>query len=78
MGRRIPIFKIKYIDAPNELANDGIRLTVDTKNDFNIIKIILEEISSQDILNNKNVLKFAKQNNYILELMKKEIDRNKK
>ena len=71
-------FKIKYINVPSELVSDSVRLTVDTENDFNIIKIILEKINSNDLLNNKNVIKFVQDNNYILELMRTEINRNEK
>jgi len=71
-------FKIKYIDAPNELIYDNIRLTVDTKNDFKVIKLILEKMHNNDLLNSIKILDVIKKNKNILELMKNEIKRNQK
>ena len=57
---------------------DNIRLTVDTKNDFNVIKLILEKMHNNDLLNSIKILEVIKKNKNILELMKNEIKRNQK
>jgi spore coat polysaccharide biosynthesis protein SpsF len=76
------VFNVNLVKAPENLCErDDIRLTVDTKEDFEMNK----EIFSKIVLGNKTqdirpaaILKFLDKNTSYLELMKKQILKNSK
>lgn len=70
------IFKIKLIEIPELLKFKDIRLTIDTEEDFNNIKNILEkQIDTEDYI---KLFEFVKNDHEILSSMKIQIERNEK
>lgn len=70
-------FNIKWIER--ELENDGIRLTVDTPEDFNYTSEIYGKMIQMDInFKYKDVIAFLSLNNHYVESMKDSIIKNTK
>lgn len=76
------LFKIKWLDTPHFLQNrNDIRLTIDTESDFKLAKCIYS-----DLLNNCNfteqtidsIVEYIDEHNEYLNIMKEEINKNKK
>lgn len=73
-------FYIKWIDVGQGLWNrNDIRLTVDTQEDFNLMKkLYYELVSANVIINPKNILQFLDLNPHYFIAMKNNIIKNKK
>jgi len=73
-------FSIKYVDAPPEINNrDDIRLTIDTMDDFNLVRKLYSAIMNKNLsLNLKNILRLIDSNDDYTKQMKKQIHINKK
>ena len=74
-------FKIDFLELPDELKNrKDIRLTIDTKEDFETMKDIIGNNCSD--INNEisisQILNYIDNNNYLLKSMTNEIERNSK
>ena len=72
-------FKIKYIDAPKKLLREDIRLTIDTYEDFQICREIIEYLEKNKLKwSYKNILEYLDDNKYLLEKMVFNIENNEK
>ncbi len=73
-------FKVKLIDAPEIVFNrNDIRLTVDTKEDFDVSKEIYAKLAdSNKTLELNNIIKIIDKNPKYLETMKSQIKLNSK
>lgn len=73
-------FNIKFFNIPEEIdSHNDIRLTIDTKIDFDIQKEIFNKIyKEKPNFNALDVLNFLNENKEYLEIMKEEISKNQK
>ena len=73
-------FNIKFFNIPEEIdSHDDIRLTIDTKIDFDIQKEIFNKIyKEKPDFNAFDVLSFLNENKEYLKIMKDEISKNQK
>lgn len=74
------MFTVELIDLPDEIKGfDGIRLTVDTSNDFeNIIKLYSKYNNISSLQETKEMLDFVKTNDELITSMQLEIEKNSK
>lgn len=73
------LFSIKLIDIPSFLINQKIRLTLDTKEDFEVLSDLYKTtVLKYGDVSIKNVLKILNENPLVKELMAKEIEKNTK
>jgi len=70
-------FTKKYLEMPDLLHRDDIRLTFDTKDDLAVIKQIFSELNTLDF-SYKDVLNVLENNNKLLTKMKTSINKNLK
>ncbi len=73
-------FNIKFFNIPEEIdSHNDIRLTIDTKIDFDIQKEIFNKIyKEKPNFNAFDILNFLNENKEYLEVMKEEISKNQK
>ena len=73
-------FNVKLHDLPLKIKNyDGVRLTVDTQRDFEMIKGIYEKFRThQNIVDITEMIEYISSNNVILQAMEVEIKNNSK
>lgn len=72
-------FKIKYIEAPEELLRDDIRLTIDTVEDLKICKNIVKYLTDNNIeWKYQKIIDYIENNQDLLEIMRENIKKNKK
>lgn len=72
-------FNIHFLDVPSELMREDIRLTIDTFEDYIICKKIIHYLNAKKLdWDYKNILNFINKNSDILDIMKKNIEKNKK
>ena len=73
-------FNIKFFNIPEEIdSHNDIRLTIDTKIDFDIQKEIFNKIyKEKPNFNAFDVLNFLNENKEYLGVMKEEISKNQK
>lgn len=71
-------FKMKFMAIPYEVENSGIRLTVDTKEDFDVAKEIFAKSKEEDKTEIKDIIKFSLNNKDWLSKMKTQINLNNK
>ena len=74
------IFDIRYNRIASAIDQErSIRLTVDTKNDFDLARLIFDQAKAEDIpMNSSSLTEFIKQHPEWLRLMQKEILSNTK
>lgn len=75
------IFRVKFLEVPELAAHPYIRLTIDTKEDFDNAGAILEQLQQgTDTLgyNWKDVLDIVAGNDTLINQMERNIDKNKK
>lgn len=74
------IFNIKFFNIPEEIdSHDDIRLTIDTKVDFDIQKEIFNKIySEKPDFNAFDIVAFLSDNQQYMKIMKEEILKNQK
>lgn len=71
------LFKIKWIEAPLEIQRaQNIRLTIDTLEDFNTAKLIFGKMLPE--FDYRNVLEFINENDFLINDMKLQIEKNGK
>lgn len=73
-------FSIKLVQAPEKLGNrNDIRLTVDTKADFEMNQLLHQQITEQKIpFEPKQIVNFIDEHSYFKQIMLNEIETNKK
>jgi len=73
-------FNIKLLDFPLQIPKyDGIRLTVDTQQDFDIIKDLYKKFGAcQNIIELESMINYVSSNNVLLSAMDEEIKKNSK
>lgn len=73
-------FNIKLFDFPLQIPKyDGIRLTVDTQEDFDLIKGLYKKFGAcQNVLELETMINYVSSNNVLLSAMGREIKKNSK
>ncbi len=70
-------FELKFIDVPNIVENNtNIRLTIDTQEDFDLLKHIYKNVGNYKSL--EELFNFINSNSEFLDIMKKQIIKNTK
>lgn len=73
------LFKIHLEQINSLIEQNNLRLTIDTYNDFKLVKEIYSKLLSENIkITALNTSEFVSQNNEWLEIMQNEINQNKK
>ena len=72
-------FRIKYWNVPQDLLREDVRLTIDTLEDFEICKVIIEYLNTHNLdWNYKNILNYLENNPMLSQKMRENIKKNKK
>lgn len=72
------LFDLKLIKIDTETLDENIRLTIDTEEDFNLMKKIYSFMKKNKICDTETIISIISKNRDWLENMKKQIDLNSK
>ncbi|MFW9930754.1 MAG: hypothetical protein ACFFD1_15300, partial [Candidatus Thorarchaeota archaeon] len=72
-------FNIKYWKAPQELLREDVRLTIDTVEDLEICKVLIEFLNRHNLeWSYANIINYLESNPQLFYKMKENIKKNKK